>query len=67
MINTTTPEPLISLTYACQDMLFWHDEFQSELEWTALNKENTFLEHIRELLPLCMERLSHDPDLIDCK
>lgn len=65
MIDCTTPEPIKSLVYACQSMLYWHDEYDSEGEWTALNKENTFRNRVRELLPQCLEILRHNPAPID--
>lgn len=67
MIDYTTPEPIKSLVYACQAMLHWHNEYESEQEWTALKNESTFLERIRELVPLCIELLKHNPSPIDCE
>ena len=67
MIDCTTPEPLKSLVYACQAMLHWHDEYDTEHEWTASSKENTFRERIRELVPQCLEILKHNPAPLDCK
>ena len=67
MIDCNTPEPLKSLVYACQSMLHWHDEYESEQEWTALKNETTFLERIRELVPQCIELLQHNPTPIDCE
>lgn len=67
MIDCTTPEPIKSLVYACQSMLHWHDEYESEQEWTALKNESTFLERIRELVPQCIELLQHNPTPIDCE
>lgn len=67
MIDCTTPEPIKSLVYACQAMLHWHDEYESEQEWIALKNESTFLERIRELVPPCIELLKHNPSPIDCE
>lgn len=67
MIDCTTPEPIKSLVYACQAMLHWHDEYDTEGEWTALNKEVNFRERIRELVPQCLELLSHNPTPLDCE
>lgn len=67
MIDCTTPEPLKSLVYACQSMLHWHDEYESEQEWTALKNESSFVERIRELVPQCIELLQHNPTPIDCE
>lgn len=67
MIDCTTPEPIKSLVYACQAMLHWHDEYESEQEWTALKNESIFLNRIRELVPPCIELLKHNPSPIDCE
>lgn len=67
MIDCNTPEPIKSLVYACQSMLYWHDEYKSEQEWTALKNETTFLERIRELVPPCLELLMHNPSTLDCE
>lgn len=67
MIDYTTPEPIKSLVYACQAMLHWYDEYESEQEWTALKNENTFRERIRELVPQCLELLRHNPEPLDCE
>lgn len=67
MIDCVTPEPIKSLVYACQAMLHWHDEYDTEQEWTALSKENTFRERIRELVPQCLELLRHNPTPLDCE
>ena len=67
MIDCTTPEPIKSLVYACQSMLHWHDEYESEQEWTALKNETSFVERIRELVPQCIELLQHNPTPIDCE
>lgn len=65
MIDCVTPEPIKSLVYACQAMLHWHDEYNTEQEWTALQKETSFRERIRELVPQCIELLKHYPLQID--
>ena len=67
MIDCTTPEPIKSLVYACQAMLHWHDEYESEQEWTALKNETTYFERIRELVPPCIELLNHNPSPMDCE
>lgn len=67
MIDCTTPEPIKSLVYACQSMLHWHDEYESEQEWIALKNESSFVERIRELVPQCIELLQHNPTPIDCE
>lgn len=67
MIDCMTPEPIKSLVYACQAMLHWHDEYDTEQEWTALQKETTFRERIRELVPQCIELLKHNPSPLDCE
>lgn len=61
MIDCVTPEPIKSLVYACQAMLHWHDEYDTEHEWTALQQETSFRERIRELVPQCIELLKHNP------
>ena len=65
MIDCVTPEPIKSLVYACQAMLYWHDEYATEQEWLALTKENGFRERIRELVPQCIELLKHNPSPLD--
>ena len=67
MIECVTPEPIKSLVYACQSLLFWHDEYDTEHEWTALNNESNFRERIRELVPQCLELLRHNPTPLDCE
>lgn len=67
MIDCTTPEPIKDLVYACQAMLFWHDEYDSEQEWTALKKSVEFRERIRALVPQCLELLKHNPAPLDCE
>ena len=67
MIDCVTPEPIKSLVYACQAMLHWHDEYDTEQEWTALQKETSFRERIRELVPQCIELLKHIPSPLDCE
>lgn len=67
MIDCVTPEPLKSLVYACQAMLYWHDEYVYEGQWTTLNNEVKFRERIRELVPQCLELLSHNPAPLDCE
>jgi hypothetical protein len=67
MIDCTTPEPIKDLVFACQAFLFWFDEYKTEGEWTALNKENTFRERIRELVPECLKLIKHDAQLLDCE
>lgn len=67
MIDYNTPEPIKSLVYACQSMIHWHVEYESEQEWTALKNETTFFERIRELVPQCIELLQHNPTPIDCE
>lgn len=67
MIDCVTPEPIKSLVYACQAMLHWYDEYNTEHEWTALQQETTFRERIRELVPQCIELLKHNPSPLDCE
>ena len=67
MIDCVTPEPIKSLVYACQAMLHWHDEYVAEQEWTALQKETSFRERIRELVPQCIELLKYNPTPLDCE
>ena len=67
MIDCVTPEPIKDLVYACQAMLHWRDEYITEQEWTALQKETTFRERIRELVPQCLELLRHNPAPLDCE
>lgn len=67
MIDYTTPEPIKDLVFACQAFLHWFDEYKTEGEWTALNKENTFRERIRELVPECLNLIRHDTQLLDCE
>ena len=67
MIDCVTPEPIKSLVYACQAMLHWHDEYQSEHEYTALANESKFVERVRELVPQCIELLKHNPSPLDCE
>lgn len=67
MINTTHPQPLKDLVFACQSMLFWHDEYKSELTWSALKNETDFIGRIRELVPQCLEIVKNDSLIIDCE
>ena len=67
MLNTSHPQPLKDLVYACQSLIKWHDEYTSEMEWTALSKENSFRERIRNLLPICLDIIKNDALLIDCE
>jgi hypothetical protein len=67
MIDYSTPEPIKDLVFACQAFLFWFDEYKTEGEWNALNKENTFRERIRELVPECLNLIRHDAQLLECE
>lgn len=67
MIDCETPEPFKDLVYNCQAFLHWSDEYRCEGYWEALQKENTFRERIRELVPQCLELLKHNPAPLDCE
>ena len=67
MLNTQHPQPLKDLVYCCQSFLHWHDEYDSEQEWSALQNEANFRERMRELLPQCLELIKNDVQLIDCE
>ena len=67
MIDCETPEPIKDLVYNCQAFLYWSDEYKCEGYWDALQKQNTFLERIRELVPQCIRLLGHTPAPLDCE
>lgn len=67
MIDITTPQPIKDLVYCCQSLLYWHDEYASEMEWTALRRENDFLERIRDLTPMCLDLIKNDVGILDCE
>lgn len=67
MLDTTTPQPLKDLAYCCQSLLYWHDEYQTEGEWTALHKQAQFFERIRELVPICLDLIKNNPEPLDCE
>lgn len=67
MLDTTTPQPIKDLVYCCQSLLFWHDEYQSEMEWTALHREAEFLDRVRDLVPMCLDLIKNDVGILDCE
>lgn len=67
MLDTTTPQPIKDLVYCCQSLLYWHDEYTTEGEWTALHKEAKFLDRIRELVPMCLDLMQNDIAILDCE
>lgn len=67
MIDTTHPQPIKDLVYCCQSFLHWHDEYDAEQEWTALQNETNFRERMRELLPQCLAIIKNEPLELDCE
>lgn len=67
MLNTTHPQPLKDMVYACQAYLRWHDDYETTQQWEALHNEVNFLNRMRDLLPLCLDIIKNDALLIDCE
>ena len=67
MLNTSHPQPIKDIVYACQSLLHWHDEFCDTQLWEAGKNEAMFFERIRELVPQCLDLLKNDVSLLDCE
>ena len=62
----TSSQIIKDLVFCLQSYLYWFDVYESEGEWSALQKETEFRQRLEVLLPKALTIFKHDDFDTDC-